>query len=309
MDAVAQAQPTDNQQANKASEKRPRRMSAEAREQLTQQRWELLERINELFDKPMIALAFVWVVLLIISFTRGLSGPLVVVDNAIWLLFIFDFVLEMVIAPNKKHYLEHHWLVAISLLLPALRLIRIAEAVRLMSLTAAAESFSLVRIVAGVNRGMEALNHTLRRHGIGYIVLLTAIVTLLGAAGMLSFESQAPHEPGFHSYWDALWWTAMIMTTMGSQYWPQTMAGRVLAFLLALYAFAIFGYITATIATYFIGRESRDVARVAREERKETGETQALRDEMARMRAEMARMSALLARVDPKGENGEREGR
>lgn len=302
MYAVAQVQPADNQQAqNEASEKRPRQMDAAAREQLTQQRWELLARLNQLLDKPMIALAFVWVVLLILSFTRGLPGPLAVVDQIIWLLFIGDFVLQVVIAPNKKRYLERHWLVAISLLLPALRLIRIAEAVRLMSLTAAAETFSLVRIVAGVNRSMEALNHTLRRHGIGYIALLTAIVTLLGAAGMLSFENQASQHPGFHSYWDALWWTAMIMTTMGSQYWPQTMAGRILAFLLALYAFAIFGYITATIASFFIGRETRDVARVAREEHKETGETRALRDELARMRAEMARMSALLERMEGAG--------
>ena len=306
---MAQVQQANDRQTDEASEKRPRRMSAEAREQLTQQRWELLERINEVLDKPMIALAFVWVLLLMISFTHGLSGPLAVADQVIWLLFIGDFVLQVVIAPNKKHYLERHWLVAISLFVPALRLIRIGEAVRLMSVTAATESFSLVRIVAGVNRSMEALNHTLRRHGIGYIALLTAIVTLLGAAGMLSFESQAPQHPGFHGYWDALWWTAMIMTTMGSQYWPQTMAGRILAFLLALYAFAIFGYITATIATFFIGRETRDIRKAEQGEKEELGETRALRDELARMRAELARMSAQLARLNLDTEDPSEQGK
>lgn len=47
----------------------------------------------------------------------------------------------------------------------------------------------------------------------------------------------------------------MVMTTMGSEYWPKAPAGRVLCWLLAVYAFAIFGYITATIASNFVGRD------------------------------------------------------
>ena len=52
-------------------------------------------------------------------------------------------------------------------------------------------------------------------------------------------------RPGLRSYWDAVWWTAMIMTTIGSDYWPKTTEGRLLALLLSVYAFSIFGYITA----------------------------------------------------------------
>ena len=51
---------------------------------------------------------------------------------------------------------------------------------------------------------------------------------------------------------------------MGSAYWPQTDAGRILCVLLALYSFTVFGYITATLATFFIDRDaSRDDAAVA----------------------------------------------
>jgi len=45
---------------------------------------------------------------------------------------------------------------------------------------------------------------------------------------------KAPGGP--YSCGEALWWTAMIMTTMGSQYWPQTIEGRMLCVFLALYA-------------------------------------------------------------------------
>ena len=50
----------------------------------------------------------------------------------------------------------------------------------------------------------------------------------------------------------------MILTTMGSEYWPRTFEGRLLCIMLALYAFAVFGYVTATIATYFIGRDAEN---------------------------------------------------
>ncbi len=43
---------------------------------------------------------------------------------------------------------------------------------------------------------------------------------------------------------------------MGSDYWPRTPEGRILCLLLALYAFAVFGYVTATLASYFIGRDA-----------------------------------------------------
>ncbi len=75
----------------------------------------------------------------------------------------------------------------------------------------------------------------------------------------------------------------MIMTTMGSQYWPQTIEGRVLCVFLALYAFAVFGYVTATLATYFVGRDAESAeAEVAGSAQLITlqGEIRALREDI-----------------------------
>ncbi|MFC0389344.1 potassium channel family protein, partial [Muricoccus vinaceus] len=106
------------------------------------------------------------------------------------------------------------------------------------------------------NRGMNALRAGLRRRGLGYVAALTALVSLLGAAGMYAFERAPEVEGGFSSFGDALWWTAMLMTTMGSDFWPRTAEGRVLCLLLATYAFAVFGYITAAFASFFVGRDA-----------------------------------------------------
>jgi voltage-gated potassium channel len=50
----------------------------------------------------------------------------------------------------------------------------------------------------------------------------------------------------------------MRVITAGSDYWPVTPEGRGLAFILALFGYAIFGYVTATLATFFIGRDAEE---------------------------------------------------
>src|SRR5690606_6897477 len=107
------------------------------------------------------------------------------------------------------------------------------------------------------------LKATLQRRRFGYVSLLTILVMVLGAAGMLSFEPAERVEGGFVSYWDALWWTGMLLTTLGSQFWPLTTEGRVLAFLLSLYALGVLGYLTATFASFFIGRDAESSGELA----------------------------------------------
>ena len=148
---------------------------------------------------------------------------------------------------------------ALSLLVPALRAVRIVRGLRVLRLARATRGLRLLRVVSSLNRGMSALGDSLSRRGFAYVVALTLLVTVAGAAGMYAFES--PPTGGLTSYGEALWWTAMIMTTMGSAYWPQTVEGRVLCVFLSLYAFGVFGYVTATLATFFVGRDAETTRR------------------------------------------------
>jgi len=115
-----------------------------------------------------------------------------------------------------------------------------------------------VRIVGTANRGMNALRHSLARRKVGYVGGMTLLVVTLGAAGMLYFEPAKEVGGGFKSYADALWWTVMLLTTIGSQYWPQTGEGRILAVLMSIYGLAVFGYITAVLASFFVGRDAEE---------------------------------------------------
>jgi voltage-gated potassium channel len=228
------------------------------RQALEQERTEVLQQLEGWLETPMLFLAFVWLVLFIIELIWGLSQWMEIASNTIWVLFILDFLIEFTIAPRKISYLKCNWLNALSLLLPALRTLRFVRVVRALRTARALRGLQLLRVMTRTNQGMRALGASFHRRGFGYIVALTLIVTLIGAAGMYAFEREIPGDSGLNNYGAALWWTAMLMITIGSEYWPKTPEGRVLCFALALYAFAVFGYVTATIATFFIGRDAED---------------------------------------------------
>ncbi len=253
----------------------------EDKEALERERFEILERLELWLETPMLVLAFVWLALLIVELIWGASSLFEIIGTSIYVVFILNFALELTLAPRKVDYLKRNWLAAISLLVPALRIFRIFRVFRVLRLARAGRGLRLLRVVSSLNRGMSALGASLSRRGFGYVLALTLLVTFAGAAGMYAFEKEEPG--GLSSYGEAVWWTAMIMTTMGSQYWPQTVEGRVLCVFLALYAFGVFGYVTATLATYFVGRDAEsDAAELAGSAQliRLTEEIRALREEM-----------------------------
>lgn len=249
-------------------------------------RWAELSRLERWLDKPMLLLAVAWLSLVVVELTRGLSPTLEALGVVIWIVFIADFALRLALAPDRARYLRSNWLTAISLIVPALRVFRVFRALRVLRAARAARGFRLVRVVGAVNRGMNRLGDSMHRKGFGYVVALTLLVIVLGAAGMYAFERDVDAPGGITDYLSALWWTTMIVTTMGSGYWPVTPEGRILCVLLSLYALGILGYLAAALAAYFVGRdeETAGVGRASPELELLTTEIAALRAEIRELR-------------------------
>jgi len=219
---------------------------------LAHERNKLLTSIEKVLEGPMIFLGFVWLVLLVIELVWGLSKPLEYTSLTIWIIFIIDFLISFILAPTKVVFLKRNWLTAVSLLIPALRVFRIFRFIRLLR---GLKGIRLVRIVSSLNRSMNSFGATMKRRGFGYVMAITVTVTFAGAAGMYALEKP---NPGFDTYGMALWWTAMRVITAGNEFNPVTPEGRGLAFLIAVFGYTIFGYVTATFATYFIGRDAEE---------------------------------------------------
>lgn len=242
-----------------------------------EERWHVLSQLEDWLETPMVVLSFIWLALVLIELVWTTSGVFELLGTLIWIVFIAEFVLRFVLAPDKLRFLRGNPITIIALVAPAFRFLRALRFLRL------ARGLRLVRIVGTANRGLNAMRKSFSRRGLGYVLITTALIIVLGAAGMLAFEPGRQVEGGFTGYGDALWWTAMLVMTMGTDFWPQTAEGRVLALLLALYGFAVFGYITASFATFFIGQEAQaedsDVAG--------TAELAALRQEISLLRTEL----------------------
>jgi voltage-gated potassium channel len=247
---------------------------------LSTARAELARRLEHWLEFPMAVLGVIWLVLLVVEFVYGATPGFDTLTTTIWITFSLEFAARFLLAPHKLRYLRRHWITAVSLAIPAVRIFRVTRLLRLARAGRTLRAMRMARLLTSFSRGMRSLGMTMRSRGFPYVATLTVIVLLLGAAGMYAFERDV--HPAFSSYGTALWWTAMLLTTMGSEHWPQSPEGRLVCLLLSVYAFAVFGYITATLASFFIGGDAASQRAL----------TSRLDSELATLRGEMSRVSA-----------------
>jgi voltage-gated potassium channel len=250
------------------------------------ERLALLREIEAWVQTPMLILGLVWLGLLVVELTVGLNPLLARIVIVIWALFVLEFALRFLVAPKKLPFLRRNWLTAIALLVPALRALRVFAVFRALRLATATRGLRLVKMIGALNRGRRVLRRLMKRRRLGYVLALTVVVLLLGSAGIYSLEGVS-EGGGIESYGQAVWFTAMVLTTLGSEAWPISPEGRLLTFLLALYAFAIFGYVTAALASFFVGRDAEnEVGEVAGSEQVEL-----LRREIEALRVDIRRLA------------------
>ena len=218
-------------------------------------RWRLLRDLDEWLAVPMALLSLAWLLIVVWELVSGSTELLSTVGTVIWIVFIAEFLIRLTLAPAKGPFLKSNWLTILALAVPALRLFR---ALTFLRAARALRGIRLVRIVGTANRSMRALQATLARRGFVYVAGLTLLVIFLGAAGMLNFDNAREVDGGFTDYGHALWWTAMLVASLGTDFWPASTEGRLLTIFLTVYGLAVFGYITATLASFFVGRDAQE---------------------------------------------------
>ncbi len=223
----------------------------------------LVQQVSSAVERVMVLLSAIWIALLVGELVAGpLPASLELAVWVIWGVFVLHFLAEFVIAPAKLRYLKGNWLTVLSLVLPAVRVLRAFAALRVLRAARVVRSVGLLRMLTSVNRGMASLRTTAASRGLGYVVAATVLMVVVGAAGMAWFESPEalagndgdPSTAPLDGYADALWWTLYAMTT-GATSQPVTGEGRLLGWLLSLYGLGVFGYLTAVLASHFVGRE------------------------------------------------------
>jgi voltage-gated potassium channel len=217
-------------------------------------REELREKLARYLDVPLALASLALVLLAVIELTGEVSGPwrgrLAALGWGLWSLFFVEFVVKFALAPVKRHYLRRRWLDALIVLLPFLRILRLARVVQ------ATKALPTFRLLIFGGRGSQSTLELLKRRRLGQLAIISAMVILIGAALGLLLESGAP-ESRIQDFGDALWWSAALVTTIGSELYPVTTAGRILAFLIMIYAIGIFTYFIGSVAPVLVALDAR----------------------------------------------------
>ncbi len=219
---------------------------------LRHQRYRLVERIDRLLEAPATYLAFVFaaalVVDLVLSAQHEAVPPLVTwLERGTWGFFVLHFVVEIVLAPDRLRYLRRHWITAVSLAVPFLRVIRIFRFVSLLRAT------NLVRVFGAMNRTTTSLQLALAWNGAGLAIGLAVSVTFLASAGIWMFEAGESGSP-FRRYADAVWWVASTLTTVGGSEPPVTLGGRVIALFVMVSGLVLLGYVAGLLGALLFRR-------------------------------------------------------
>ena len=209
-------------------------------------------------DAAMIFLSLVSVFLLFFEIladhTPQQTHALEIADVCLASIFLLEFSIRLIRAPNRKVFLRRHWwelLASIPItsgtaqMLRGLNLLRIFRLVRLLR---------LVRFLARLKIILDASTRFAEQTYLIYICTLAGMVIMAGALGFHYMEAGV--NPNVHSLWDSFWWTVVTITTVGyGDIYPVTTGGRILAMFLMLGGIATVSAVTAIISAHLINKK------------------------------------------------------
>jgi voltage-gated potassium channel len=163
------------------------------------------------------------------------------VMNAVWVLFAVDYLVSLILVPyTKKWFFTHLHELAI-VLLPALRPLR------------------LLRMITALGVLQRSAGTALRGKVILYVAFTSLLLMIMASLAVLDAEQNAPGA-NIVSFGDALWWSAVTVTSVGyGDLYPITGLGRGIAVLLMICGLVLLGTVTATLASWFVERLEQKV--------------------------------------------------
>jgi voltage-gated potassium channel len=237
---------------------------------------------------------FSLVILVFITFVplpSSTAGVLNSLENALCIVFLFDFLRSLFHAPKKWGYFLKGggWLDLLgSLPFNKFAVFRVARL------------FRVVRLLRKLTGG--ELRRILTRRLAQSTLLFTLVIALLLIFTIswivLEVEQGAPHA-NITTYPNAVWWAFVTITTVGyGDYFPVTTTGRIGAVILMFFGIGIIGVLSSYLSSTFISRQRR--RRTALDEGNENNEEDDHDDstsrdaELAAMREELAALRKLL---------------
>lgn len=173
------------------------------------------------------------------------------------IIFIADFFIELLLTPrgSRSRYLRRRWYYLI-LSIPYLTIINhfhldvnpdLLYCLRFIPLARGALALAIIYDYLSHNRIKSILTI--------YITLLLIIVYF---ASLIFFEHEQPVNPMVTSYWEALWWSGMQVTTLGCDIYPLTVTGKILSVILSIMGMIMLPLFTVYLTDIIIRRHKNN---------------------------------------------------
>lgn len=161
--------------------------------------------------------------------------------------FILDFFVGLWYADDKWQFFRHR-IVFLLLSIPYLNIIN------QMNIHLSPDALYFVRFIP-LARGALALSivmgylssNAINSLFSSYIVIMIMVAYF---CSLIFFQREHGVNPQVNTYWTALWWTAMNMSTVGCDISPVTIAGKIVAVVLPISGMIMFPLFTVYLTNY-----------------------------------------------------------
>ncbi|HRJ20633.1 MAG TPA: potassium channel family protein [Bryobacteraceae bacterium] len=184
---------------------------------------------------------------------RGMGSQWTELANwVIWFCFLIALFVGTLQSENRLAHLRRH---PIDLLVVILSFPMLPELLALSRMARFTRLLRVVRVVVTSLRSMRALKATIGRRELLYVGSLCVVLVVTASITLVVLE---PETVG-GSFANALWWSAVTVTTVGyGDISPTTTISRVAAIVIMLAGLGVISTLSASIAAYFIdqGKQS-----------------------------------------------------
>ena len=196
---------------------------------------------------------YVLIALMVDTFIKlppEISKILHLLDHMICMIFLFDFTYRFYKAESKLSYMKWGWIDLLASI-PAVDVLRTGRAFRLIR---------LLRILRAFKSVHHLVNHIYQKRSnsaLGTAAIVATFMIIFSSIAILQVE----HDPESNilTAEDAIWWAYSTINygAYGDKY-PVTTEGRIIAELLMTTGVALFGTVTAYMASWFMGDTKAD---------------------------------------------------
>jgi voltage-gated potassium channel len=183
----------------------------------------------------------------VISVSASTHSILLYVDNAICVIFLFDFCYRLVTANSKMRFLRWGWIDLVSSF-PALPALRIGRAVRVVRVLRVLRGFRSLKTIGGTLFARRA------KGSIATAIFLCTLLIVFSSITILHVETGS--NANIRGPEDALWWSIVTMTTVGyGDRFPTSTEGRMIAVILMLSGVGAIAILSGAFAAWFTETE------------------------------------------------------